>query len=173
MAGERIYTAGNWTRPTTTGPVKRATGAGTRTMLQLAVTSTDCISCVEWGISFDGSSAGTPILVELFNCTGAASGLTALAATDISRMSSPLGTETIPLQYGTALSGYAPGAAITEGTVANYYAWDTQLIAPTSQYVKQWPLGREPGAALSTFVRIRVTAAADVNCLCYITFGSP
>lgn len=173
MAGERCYVVGNWTRPTTAGPVKRATGTAIRTMLQLAVTSTDIIACMEWGISFDGSAAGTPILVEIFNCTGAASGLTALAATDVSRMSSPLGNETAPLQYGTALSGYSPGAAITEGTVANANMWDVQLIAPTSQYVKQWPLGREPGAAASTFVRIRVTAPADVNCLCYVVFGSP
>ena len=89
----------------------------------------------------------------------------------MSRLTSPLGTETIPLQYGTALSAYAT-AAVTEGTVANYNAFDIQLIAPTSQYVKQWPLGREPSTALSTFVRVRVTAGASVNCSCYVVFGS-
>jgi hypothetical protein len=94
---------------------------------------------------------------------------TALAATDVSRMSDPLGTETAQLQYSTALSAYAT-TAVTEGTVANYNAFDLQLVAPTGQYVKQWPLGREPSAALSTFVRIRVTAGADVNCHCYVIF---
>lgn len=171
MAGERLYMVGNWTRPTTAAPVKQPTGTAIRTMLQLATSSTAGIKVVEWGISFDGSSAATPIQVELFNCTGAATMSTALAATDVSRLTDPLGTETIDLQYSTTLSGYAT-AAVTEGTVANHYAWDTQLIAPTSQYVKQWPLGREPSAALSTFVRVRVTAAATVNCHCYVIFGN-
>lgn len=171
MAGERLYMVGNFTRPTTAAPVKQPTGTAIRTMLQLASATTAGIYIVEWGISFDGSAAATPIQVELFNCTGAATMSTALAATDVSRMSVPLGTETVPLQYSTALSGYAT-AAVTEGTVANYYAWDTQLVAPTSQYVKQFPLGREPSCALSTFVRVRVTAAASVNCHTYIVFGS-
>jgi hypothetical protein len=171
MAGERLWMAGNWTRPTAAAPVKQPTGTAVRTMLQLATPTTEGLYVVEWGISFDGSAAATPIQVELFNCTGAATMSTALASTDISRLTAPLGTETIPLQYSTALSAYAT-AAVTEGTVANYYAWDTQLIAPTSQYVKQWPLGREPAAALSTFIRIRVTAGASVNCSCYVVFGS-
>ena len=171
MAGERLYLAGNWVRPTTAAPVKQPTGAAAiRTQLQIATSSTQGIKVVEWGISFDGSAAATPILVEFFNCTGAATMSTALAAADISRISDPLGTETIPLQYSTALSAFAT-AAVTEGTVANYYAYDVQLIAPTSQYVKQWPLGREPSAALSTFLRIRTTAPAAVNCLCYVIFG--
>jgi hypothetical protein len=169
MAGENLYMVGNWTRPTAAAPVKRPTATAVQTLLQLATPSTDCVTVVEWGISFDGSAAATPINVELFNCTGAATMSTALASTDVSRLSNPLGTETIPLQYGTTLSGYST-AAVTEGTVANYYAWDNQLIAPTSQYVKQWPLGREPMAALSTFIRIRVTAAASVNALCYVVF---
>lgn len=171
MAGERLYMAGNWTRPTTAAPVKQPTGTAIRTMLQLATATTEGIYIVEWGISFDGSAAATPIQVELFNCTGAATMSTALAATDVARFTDPATSEAIPLQYSTTLSGYAT-AAVTEGTVANYNAIDAQLIAPTSQYVKQWPLGREPSAALSTFVRIRVTAPATVNCTCYVVFGS-
>jgi hypothetical protein len=170
MAGERLYMVGNWTRPTTAAPVKRPTAAAVQTLLQLATSTTQGIYVVEWGISFDGSAAATPINVELFNCTGAATMSSALAATDVSRLSDPLGTETIPLQYGTTTSGYST-AAVTEGTVANHYAWDNQLIAPTSAYVKQFPLGREPSAALSTFVRVRVTAGASVNALTYIVFG--
>lgn len=170
MAQERLYMVGNWTRPTTAAPVKQPTGTAVRTMLQLATTTTDAIKVVEWGISFDGSAAATPINVEFFNCTGAATGSTALAATDVARFGDPTGSDVAPLQYSTSLSCYAT-AAITEGTVANYNAIDNQLIAPTSQYVKQFPLGREPRAALSTFLRVRVTAGASVNCLCYVIFG--
>lgn len=170
MAGDRTYMVGNWTRPTTAAPTKQPTGTAIRTLLQLATSSTQGIQIIEWGISFDGASAATPINVEFFNCTGAATMSSALAATDVSRLSDPLGTETIPLQYSTTLSGYAT-AAVTEGTVANHYAWDNQLLPPTGPYVKQFPLGARPSAALSTFVRIRVTAAASVNALCYVVFG--
>jgi hypothetical protein len=43
-----------------------------------------------------------------------------------------------------------------------------QLIAPTNQYVKQWPLGREPYCQASKFYRIRVTFGAAVNAYCYM-----
>lgn len=170
MAGERLYMAGNWSLPSAAAPVKQPTGSVIRTMLQLATTATNGLYIVEWGISFDGSAAATPLQVELFGCTGAATMSTALAAADVSKIAAPLGSETIPLQYGTSLSGFAT-TAVTEGTVANYRAFDVQLIAPTSQYVKQWPLGREPESALSTFIRVRVTAPATVNCSTYVIFG--
>jgi hypothetical protein len=92
----------------------------------------------------------------------------ALAATDAQNLTG--GSAIDALQYGTSLSGFAT-AAVTEGTVANYRPFDLQLIAPTSQYVHQGPLGREPFAAASTFVRCRVTAAASVNAYIYVIFG--
>jgi hypothetical protein len=170
MAAERLYMVGNYTRPTTAAPVKQPTGTAIRTMLQLATTTTDAIKIVEWGISFDGSAAATPIQVELFGCTGAATMSTALAATDVTRFGDPTGSDVAPLQYSTALSGYAT-AAVTEGTVANYNSFDLQLIAPSAAYVKQFPLGREPSTALSTFIRVRVTAAASVNAHIYVCFA--
>jgi hypothetical protein len=45
---------------------------------------------------------------------------------------------------------------------------DVQFIAPTNQYIKQFPLGREPQFAPSEFLRIRVTAGAAVNAYCYM-----
>lgn len=171
MAGERLYLVGNWTRPTVAAPTPQPTGTAVRTMLQIASSATEGLKPVSWGCSFDGSAAATPIRVELFNCTGAATMSTALAATDVSRYSEPLGTETIPLQYGTALSAYAT-AAVTEGTVANYNAWDVQLIPPTGQYIFQSPLGREAACSLSTFIRIRVTATASVNMYCWVLLGT-
>jgi hypothetical protein len=113
--------------------------------------------------------AATPIQVELFGTTVAATMSTALTAADVqcyTDENAPASDTTI--QYGTtALTGFAT-AAVTEGTVANYRHIDNQLIAPTSQYIKQWPLGNEPMIDLSQFVRIRVTAGASVNCYCYV-----
>lgn len=171
MAAERLYLAGNWSLPSTAPPVKQPTGVVTRTMLQLAPVATNGLFIVEWGISFDGAAAGTPISVGLFGTTVAATMPVALVAADVSRFSAPSAAETIPLQYGVSLSGYATVAGVTEGVVANYRALDAQLIAPSSQYVKQYPLGREPEIAPGTFLRVRATAAVSVNCFCYVIFG--
>jgi len=170
MAAEALFIVHNSTRATTAAPVKQPTGTAVRTMLQLATTTTAGIYIAEWGISFDGSAAATPIQVELFGCTGAASVMTALAATDAQHFTDPGAAAVTALQYGAALSAFATGA-VTEGTVANYRPFDLQLVAPSSQYVKQYPLGREPSSLLSTFVRVRVTAAAAVNAYIYVIFG--
>jgi hypothetical protein len=170
MDSERLYMVANHTLATTAAPVKQPTGTAIRTMLQLASLSTNGFYIVEWGCSFDGSAAATPIQVELFGTTVAATMSTALASTDVSRITSPASDETIPLQYGTTTSGYAT-AAVTEGTVANYRLLDLQLVAPTSQFVHQWPLSREPEILKSQFVRVRVTASASVNMYTYIIFG--
>lgn len=166
---ESLWLVQNAVRPTTAAPVKQPTGTAIRTMLQIATATTSGVYVVEWGISFDGSAAATPIEVELFGTTVAATMSTALAAADVQNMSAA--STAAPLQYGTGLTAFAT-AAVTEGTVANYRPFDTQLIAPTSQYVKQFPLGREPYAAASTFIRVRVTAAASVNCKTYVILGS-
>ena len=46
--------------------------------------------------------------------------------------------------------------------------FDVQFIAPTNQYVKQFPLGREPVVDAVSALRIRVTAGAAVNAYCYV-----
>jgi hypothetical protein len=130
-------------------------------MLQVATPSTASILIVEWGISFDGSAAATPIEVELFGTTVAATSGTSVTP---STFGDPNEVASLCVG-GTGATCFSPG---TEGTVANYRLFDLQLVAPTSQYIKQYPLGREPQVAASQFVRIRVTAGASVGCYCYI-----
>lgn len=170
MAAEVLYIAQNSSRPTAAAPVKQPTGGAVRTMLQLASATTSGIYIVEWGISFDGSAAATPIQVELFGCTGAATMSTALVAADVQCLTDPNGPVNNTLQFGASLSAFAT-ATVTEGTVASYRPFDEQQIAPSSQYVKQFPLGREPAIGPSQFVRVRVTAAATVNATIYVVFG--
>lgn len=176
-----LYYVQNSAQNTTAAPVKQPTGSAVRTMLQLApLVSSFPIKIVEWGCSFDGSAAATPGEVEIFACTGAATMSTALAAADVmlwgSRLDQPAntaGTSGSPLSLGTALSAFAT-AAVTEGTVANTRMFDLQLVAPTSQYVKQFPLGREPqlggNSATQEFLRVRTTFGATVNAYIYVIF---
>jgi len=179
--GAATYMVYNSAQASSAAPVKQATGSAIRTMMQLAPLATGFpIRIIEWGCSFDGSAAATPGEVELFACTGAATMSTAYAAADIqpfgSRLDYPAntsGTSGTPLSLGTALSGFAT-TSVTEGTVANYRGFDVQLVAPTSQYVKQFPLGREPqlggNSATQDFLRCRMTFGTTVNAYIYVIF---
>jgi hypothetical protein len=69
---------------------------------------------------------------------------------------------------GTAATGYTASA---EGTItATRYA-DFQLVAPTNQYVFQWPLAQEFVVLPGRFLRVRVTAAATVNAWCGVIWA--
>lgn len=149
-------------------PVAVTTGNTIKTMMQLKPSATIVAKVVEWGISFDGSAAAAPIKVELVETSGAAT-VTAHAAADITKLDANAlagGDPTTNLiQVGTTSTGYTSGG---EGTPGTCRIMDLQYIAPTNQYVKQFPLGREPVVQVSTFLRIRVTAAAAVNAYCYM-----
>ena len=169
---ERLFLTQNSTLASTAAPVKQPTGTAIRTMLQIAASATVPMTLVEWGISFDGIIAtSVPIQVELFTTTVAATMSTALAATDVVLFSTPLDTTSVSgIQYGTTTSAFAT-AAVTEGTVANARMLDMQLIAPTTGYVKQWPLGREPVCPPAKYIRVRVTAGVTVNAYIYLIWS--
>jgi hypothetical protein len=160
-----LYWAMNAAFPTTAAPVKMTTGTTTvKTLLQVATPSTQSLRVVEWGISFDGSAAATPIECELVD-TGAvgATSLTSLTP----ELYSPDTQEASLCVGGTSATGFNSGSSTEGSTTVTRYA-DLQLIAPTSQWVKQWPLGREFYVPASHFLRVRVTAATAVNAYCYV-----
>lgn len=152
--------------PTTAAPVKVTTGTAIKTMLQVKPGTGVLLKVVEWGISFDGSAAATPIECELVE-TGTVFGtVTASVAADITRLDpNAQDPTTSALVVGTSATGYTCTA---EGSITATRELDFQLVAPTNQYVKQFPLGREPMVNVSSALRIRVTAGTAVNCYCYV-----
>lgn len=124
---------------------------------------------VEWGVSFDGAAAATPIKVELLE-TDVAATVTASVAADIVKVDdnalSGGDPTTALIAVGTTATGYT---STSEGSITSTRVFDAQLVAPTNQYVKQFPLGREPVIQVSKFGRIRVTAGAAINAYCYMT----
>lgn len=153
-------------------PVAVTTGTAIKTLLQVKPSATIVAKIVEWGISFDGNpttnAATTPIKVELVETSGAAT-VTASAAADITKVDGNALSGGDPttnlLPVGTTSTGYT---ASGEGTPGTCRIFDLQFIAPTNQYVKQFPLGKEPIIQVSTFARIRVTAGTAVNAYCYM-----
>ncbi len=163
-----LYLIPNGAAPGAAAPVVVTTGVVIKTLLQFQPSATVIARIVEWGISFDGSAAATPIKVELVETSGAAT-VTASAAADLTKMDSDAQAGGDPttnlIQVGTTNTGYTAGG---EGTPGTCRLFDIQLIAPTNQFIKQFPLGREPVVAVSKFCRIRVTAGTAVNAYCYI-----
>jgi hypothetical protein len=162
-----LYWSMNGAMPTTSSLSKVTTGTTLRTMLQIASSATRPLKVVEWGISFDGSAAATPIQCELIQ-TDVAATVTAHVAAGVQPYDDP-NAPASTVTLGTSATGYsATGSA--EGSITTTKYGDLQLIAPTNQYVKQWPLGREFQVPVSKFLRVRVLAGAAVNCWTYIVW---
>jgi hypothetical protein len=160
------YIAFNGPAPTTAALTPVTTGTAIKTLLQIATPSTCEMRVIEWGISFDGSAAATPGKVELIDTNVAATVTAHIAAGVVSH--NDTGTVASRMTLGTSATGYT---ATAEGTTTASRLLDYQQIAPTGQYVKQYPLGLEPEVAASRFLRVRVTFAAAVNAVCYVIWA--
>lgn len=164
-----LYLIPNGPSPTTAAQVVVTTGTVIKTLLQVQSSATMGLKIVEWGISFDGAAAAAGIKVELLE-TDVAATVTAHVTAGIVRLDSAAVQGGDPVTnrilVGTAATGYTASA---EGTTTVSRMFDVQLVQPTSQYIKQFPLGREPYIKPGTFfTRIRVHAAAAVNAYCYL-----
>lgn len=171
MAGQYMIPSG--AAPTTSSFVAIACGTSLHTLLQIHLgdSATGTAEILRWGISFDASAAATPGIVELFAATGAASGMTAHAATSIIDLNAHAhrhdpNTDNNPFAYGTAETAFSDGT-VTEGTPAVVRMLDVQHIAPTNQYVMPFS-PPYPQFDPDDFVRIRVNMTAAVNAICYV-----
>ncbi len=167
------YIVWNAPMPTTAAVLKVTTGTSIITMLQLRPATNFPITIQEWGFSADGFAAAAPATVELLVTGTVFATVTAHAAAGIMPFHDPnapvntAGTGGIPMNLGTTHTGFT---STSEGTITATEILDAQLFPPTGIYVKQFPLGREPGVAAGDCLRVRCTFAAAVNALCYVVF---
>lgn len=163
-----LYKIFNGPAPTTASQVAVTTGTSIKTMLQIKMGALTHGKVVEYGISFDGSAAATPGIIELCE-TDVAATVTAHAAGGIHKydaLALAAGNPTTDFfEVSTTATGYT---ASGEGSVGSVRQLDVQQIAPTNQFVIQFPLGREPILAPATFARVRVKFGAAINAICYV-----
>lgn len=163
-----LYKIFNGPMPTTAAQAVVTTGTAIKTMLQVKPGTTTPLWIVEWGISFDGTAAATPVKCELFESDVAAT-VTASVAADLTKYDAGAiaggDPTTAIIAVGTAATGYTSSS---EGTTTVARMFDVQLIAPTNQYVIQMPLSIWPMLQVSKFGRIRVTTTTAYNCYCYM-----
>ena len=162
---EKTYAVMNGAAPGAAAPIAISTGTSIKTMLQLATnTTTPALRFVEWWVEFDGSTAATPIKVELMRHTAKGqTTLTAYAAADIARVNDP-NAPASSIQLGTGLSGFSNTTAEIAPT-GTQVSLETHYVPPTSGIYVQFPLGREPEVQVAAYARVRTTAGAAVNCL--------
>lgn len=163
-----LYKIFNAPAPTTASIVPVTTGTAIKTLLQVKPGATQVARIVEWGISGDASAAATPGIIELC-VTDVAATVVAHVAAGIHKYDSAAlagGDPTTNMfSVGTTSTGYT---ASGEGSITAVRMLDAQLIAPTNQFVLQFPLGREAIINPAEFLRIRVKLAAAINALCYV-----
>lgn len=138
-------------------------------MLQVQTSATLGMHIVEWGISFDGAALAAAIKCELLE-VDVASTVTAHVTAGIVRFDEAAVQAGDPVTnlilVGTEATGYTSTA---EDTPSVSRMFDAQLVDPATGYVMQFPLGERPYMKPGTFfTKIRVTAAAAVNCYCYV-----
>src|SRR2546423_3415680 len=121
-----LYLIANGASPTTAAQVAVTTGTSIKTLLQVKASATKPAKIVEWGISFDGSAAATPIKCELLE-TDVAATVTASVAADLTKMDGNAlsgGDPTTNLiQVGTSATGYT---STNEGTITSVRMFDVQ-----------------------------------------------
>jgi len=160
-----LYTIYNGVAPTTAALVKVTTDAVIKTMLQIR--STRLVKFREWGISLDGSAAAVPIQVEFLATGTVFATVTAHVDAGIPKFN-PAEESVVASVAGLTLSTTGTGfTASAEGTIVASRLFDAQLVAPTNQYVKQFPLDTGPVLDVGEAGRIRVTAPVAVNAYCY------
>ncbi len=164
MAG--IFWVMNAAFPTTAAPVKMTTGTSIKTLLQVATPASTSIQVIEWGISFDGSTVNTPVECELVD-TGTV-GATSLTAVTPAQFGTPTGEASLCVG-GTSATGFNSGST-AEGSITGTRYGDVQLVSPTNQYIKQYPLSQSFVVPVSHYLRIRVTAGTAVNAYAYVVY---
>lgn len=162
------YLIANGPMQTTGSFAPVATGTGIKTMLQ--VKGVIPFKVVEWGFSFDGSAAATPGKCELIETGTVFATVTASVNADITQYDGEalsFGDPTTALiTVGTAATGYT---STVEGSITAVRNLDgPQLIAPTNQYPKQFPLGYRPVVSAAKALRIRCLFGTTVNAYCYV-----
>jgi hypothetical protein len=133
--------------------------ATAKTILELGTPSTDRATIVEWWIEFDGVSASAvPVKCEVGRFSAAVT--TATTGTP-SKLDPAEGAAAVVVKHTTTTEG---AGTVEAGTPIH-------RISPTSGLYVQYPLGREMVLAVSTFWRIRLTAAAVVNASVGVTWS--
>jgi len=125
-----------------------------KSIFEIGTSASTRAKIVEWWVEFDGvSSSAVPVKIEVGRFSAAVTTATTITPFKYDPADGAAGSTT---KHSTATEG--------AGTASDV---EIHRVSPTTGILVQYPLGREITLAVSTFARIRCTAAANVNA----TFG--
>lgn len=159
------YFAYNGPMVTTGSYTPVTTGTSTKTMLQIKAPALAPMIVWKWGLDFDGTGT-SPIKCELIDTGSVAATVTAHTSTGITIYGE--GQVASQVQLGTTATGYT---ATVEGSITTTRYGSINSVLPGNGDRNEWSLGREFYIPPGNVVRIRVTAAAAVNCAAYICWS--
>jgi hypothetical protein len=157
------YFAYNGPMVTTAAYVPVTTGTAIKTMLQIRAPAAAPMAVWKWGLDFDGTGTA-PIKCELIDTGTVAATVTAHVASGIQQYSYAQIASQVQLG-STTNSGYT---ATAEGAITTTRYASVNSVLPGNGDRNEWSLGREFFVPPGNYLRIRVTATAAVNMLCYI-----
>jgi hypothetical protein len=168
-----LYQIFNGATPTTAKFVAVTTGTSIKTLLQVKASATVLAKIVEWGIKCDAPASACLFVAELLE-TDVAATVTAHVAAGLNKLDANAVAGGDPstnlIQVGTTSTGYTSAG---EGSITAARLFDQITVTvPSSngyEFVKQFPLGREPVINLGLFGRIRTHTSVAVNAVCYMT----
>jgi hypothetical protein len=168
-----LYQIFNGATPTTAKFVAVTTGTSIKTLLQVKASATVLAKIVEWGIKCDAPASACLFVAELLE-TDVAATVTAHVAAGLNKLDANAVAGGDPstnlIQVGTTSTGYTSAG---EGSITAVRLFDQITVTvPSSngyEFVKQFPLGREPVINLGLFGRIRTHTSVAVNAVCYMT----
>jgi hypothetical protein len=133
--------------------------ATAKSVLELGTASTTRILIKEWWVEFDGVTASnTPVKVEAGRFSAAVTTATTFTA---GKFDAADGAPDATAKHTTSTEG---AGTIDAGAVIH-------RIPPTSGYHYIAPLGQELVIAVSSFWRLRLTAAQTVNATCGVVWS--
>lgn len=157
------FIAYNGAMVTTAAYVPITTGTAIKTLLQIKAPAATGITIWKWHVDFDGTGT-TPIKCELIDTGTVGATVTAHVAAGVQCLSAhyPI---TSGVQLGTTSTGYT---STGEGTITATRYGSLNSVLPGNGDRNEWSLGREFWVPPGNIVRIRVTATAAVNAMCFM-----
>lgn len=160
------YFAYNGPMVTTASYVPVTTGTAIKTMIQIKANANQGITVWKWGLDFDGTGT-TPVKCELIETGTVGATITQHVAAGIQPLGGNQAASLVDLSSTTA-SGYT---ATAEGTITATRYGSINSVLPGNGDRNEWSLSREFWVPAGKVVRIRVTAAAAVNCAAYLCWN--
>ena len=140
----KTYGVLNGDVPGAAAAVPIATSTVIKTHLQIATnTTTPAIRFVEWWVEFDGSTAATPVKVELLRYTGGnQTTLTAYTAAMITKFNDP-NAPASSIQLATTLSGFSNNTTGSPRPASYRWRRTSFRPRPASTSSSRWAASRK------------------------------